>query len=194
MALCAGPPSHPFTVHDMLAMQRISEPRASPDGTRVVFTVRTTDMEENKGRTSLWLVRDGRGRASAIDCRSGQRHRSSLVARRQDDLLPFHAIGNVAGVANSRRRRRSPAGNESAAGRDASLAFARRPAPGHHDGCLSRRRRGGHAAEARGSCEAKGHRARLRPDLRAALGRLERRPSQPPLRDARNGQGRGRWT
>jgi dipeptidyl aminopeptidase/acylaminoacyl peptidase len=46
----------------MLAMQRISDPRVSPDGKRVVFVVRTTDMEENKGRTSLWLVQaDGSG-------------------------------------------------------------------------------------------------------------------------------------
>ncbi len=66
IALCANPAadaaSHAFTVHDMLAMQRISEPRVSPDGTRVVFVVRTTDIEANKGRTSLWLVRtDGSG-------------------------------------------------------------------------------------------------------------------------------------
>jgi dipeptidyl aminopeptidase/acylaminoacyl peptidase len=66
LALCAAPAvaaaPHPFTVHDMLAMQRISEPRVSPDGKRVVFVVRTTDMAENKGRTSLWLVQaDGGG-------------------------------------------------------------------------------------------------------------------------------------
>jgi dipeptidyl aminopeptidase/acylaminoacyl peptidase len=66
IALCANPAvaaaPHAFTVHDMLAMQRISEPRVSPDGKRVVFVVRTTDMEENKGRTSLWLVQaDGGG-------------------------------------------------------------------------------------------------------------------------------------
>jgi len=65
MALCTGPAvgasSHPFTVYDMLAMQRISEPQASPDGARVVFTVRTTDMEANKGKTSLWLVETHEG-------------------------------------------------------------------------------------------------------------------------------------
>jgi dipeptidyl aminopeptidase/acylaminoacyl peptidase len=66
IALCATSAaesaSHPFSVHDMLAMQRISEPRVSPDGTQVVFLVRTTDLEENKGRTSLWLVQqDGGG-------------------------------------------------------------------------------------------------------------------------------------
>ena len=54
--------SHPFSIDDMLAMQRISEPEVSPDGSRIVFTLRTTDLEQNKGRTDLWLVEaDGRG-------------------------------------------------------------------------------------------------------------------------------------
>lgn len=53
---------HPFTVHDLLAMDRISSPQVSPDGKRVVFTVRVTDLEENKGHTSLWIVNlDGTG-------------------------------------------------------------------------------------------------------------------------------------
>jgi dipeptidyl aminopeptidase/acylaminoacyl peptidase len=53
-ALAADP--HPFDVHDMLAMQRLSDPRVSPDGTQVLYTLRTTDLEANKGRTDLWLV------------------------------------------------------------------------------------------------------------------------------------------
>jgi len=58
----AAEPSHPFSVHDMLAMERISEPQVSPDGARVVFTVRTTDLEANGGKTDLWLVgADGTG-------------------------------------------------------------------------------------------------------------------------------------
>lgn len=61
-AAASAAASHPFSVRDMLAMERISEPRASPDGRQIAFTVRTTDLEENKGRTSLWLVRaDGTG-------------------------------------------------------------------------------------------------------------------------------------
>ena len=40
--------SHPFSVHDMLAMERISDPRPSPDGRRVVFVLRTTDLEADK--------------------------------------------------------------------------------------------------------------------------------------------------
>jgi dipeptidyl aminopeptidase/acylaminoacyl peptidase len=49
-----GPPHH-FSVTDMLAMERISELAASPDGQRLAFTLRTTDMEANRGRTDLWL-------------------------------------------------------------------------------------------------------------------------------------------
>ncbi|MBN2269420.1 MAG: S9 family peptidase [Sedimentisphaerales bacterium] len=51
-----GQETHPFSIHDMLAMKRISEPQVSPDGARIVFTLRTTDLEADKGRTDLWLV------------------------------------------------------------------------------------------------------------------------------------------
>ncbi len=54
--------THPFSVHDMLAMDRISEPQTSLDGKWVVFTLRVTDLDANRGRTDLWLVgADGRG-------------------------------------------------------------------------------------------------------------------------------------
>jgi len=54
--------THPFSVHDMLAMKRISDPQASPDGKMIVFVLRITDLEANKGRTDLWLVNaDGTG-------------------------------------------------------------------------------------------------------------------------------------
>jgi len=48
--------SHPFSIHDMLAMDRISDPQVSPDGKWIVFTVRTTDLKANRGRTDLWLA------------------------------------------------------------------------------------------------------------------------------------------
>ncbi len=53
---------HPFTVHDMLAMDRISDPQLSPSGERVAFVLRTTDLEANKGRLDIWMVNsDGSG-------------------------------------------------------------------------------------------------------------------------------------
>ena len=48
--------THSFSVHDMLAMDRLSDPHVSPDGKWIVFVLRETDLEANKGRTDLWLV------------------------------------------------------------------------------------------------------------------------------------------
>ncbi len=66
-ALAAASPAfsaetHPFSVHDMLAMDRISDSKVSPDGKWVVFDVWTADLEANRGRTDIWLVAaDGTG-------------------------------------------------------------------------------------------------------------------------------------
>jgi len=58
----AAPAARPFTVHDLVALQRVSEPQVSPDGRQVVFAVRSTDLAANRGRTDLWLVAaDGTG-------------------------------------------------------------------------------------------------------------------------------------
>jgi len=46
----------PFTVQDLVRLERISEPAAAPDGKRIAYTVRTTDLEANKGRTAIWLL------------------------------------------------------------------------------------------------------------------------------------------
>ncbi len=47
---------HPFNVNDLVTMKRISDPQVSPDGRQILFNIRETDMEANKGRTDLWLV------------------------------------------------------------------------------------------------------------------------------------------
>ncbi|MBN2563862.1 MAG: S9 family peptidase [Phycisphaerae bacterium] len=47
---------HPFSIHDMLAMKRISDPQASPDGEWIVFVLTSFDVEENKSTADLWLV------------------------------------------------------------------------------------------------------------------------------------------
>lgn len=46
----------PFTADDLVRLKRLSEPRVSPDGRFVAFTLRETDMEANRGRTDLWLL------------------------------------------------------------------------------------------------------------------------------------------
>jgi dipeptidyl aminopeptidase/acylaminoacyl peptidase len=52
----AAAEQHPFTVHDLVAMARITDPQPSPDGSRVAFTVTTMDLDANKGRSDLWLA------------------------------------------------------------------------------------------------------------------------------------------
>jgi dipeptidyl aminopeptidase/acylaminoacyl peptidase len=54
----------PFTVEDLVRLERLSDPAVSPDGRRVAYTVRTTDMEANKGRTAIFLL-ELRRRATA---------------------------------------------------------------------------------------------------------------------------------
>ncbi|MCX6579382.1 MAG: S9 family peptidase [Candidatus Aminicenantes bacterium] len=57
-----GAEPHPFTVYDLWAMDRISAEKVSPDGKVIVFVLRKTDLEANKGRTDLWLIgADGKG-------------------------------------------------------------------------------------------------------------------------------------
>ena len=57
LALTAAPANtQPFTVQDQVSMRRISNPSVSPDGKRIAFVLRTTDLEANKGRTDLWIV------------------------------------------------------------------------------------------------------------------------------------------
>ena len=54
--------THPFGVRDLIAFDRISEPKVSPDGRQVVFTVSALDWDANKRRSDLWLVNvDGTG-------------------------------------------------------------------------------------------------------------------------------------
>ncbi|MGZ3181767.1 MAG: prolyl oligopeptidase family serine peptidase [Telluria sp.] len=45
-----------FTVEDLATMERVGSPALSPDGSRVVYTVRTVDLEKNRGHFDLWMV------------------------------------------------------------------------------------------------------------------------------------------
>jgi dipeptidyl aminopeptidase/acylaminoacyl peptidase len=62
VVLTAAPAKHPYTARDQVALARVLGFALSPDQRRVVYTLRTTDLEANKGRTDLWLVNaDGSG-------------------------------------------------------------------------------------------------------------------------------------
>jgi len=61
LALCCAPLAHgaaaaPFTPEDLVVLKRVSDPQVAPDGRHVAYVQRETDLEANKGRTSLWLL------------------------------------------------------------------------------------------------------------------------------------------
>jgi dipeptidyl aminopeptidase/acylaminoacyl peptidase len=73
LALAAAAPSyaapsrsaegvHPFDVHDLVMMERVSDPALSPDGKLVAFQVRETDYDANKGVNGIWMVPLGGGK------------------------------------------------------------------------------------------------------------------------------------
>jgi len=64
--------AQPFTYTDMLMANRLSDPRVSPDGRHVVYAVRATDMDNNRGVTSLFIQSlDGEGAARRLAISDG---------------------------------------------------------------------------------------------------------------------------
>jgi dipeptidyl aminopeptidase/acylaminoacyl peptidase len=45
-----------ITVDDLLAIERVSDPRVSPDGGRAVYTVTRPDRQTNRNTSNVWLV------------------------------------------------------------------------------------------------------------------------------------------
>src|SRR3546814_3723263 len=45
-----------LTALDLVNLKRVSDPRISPDGKSVAYTLRTTDYDANKGITQIWLL------------------------------------------------------------------------------------------------------------------------------------------
>ena len=92
----------PFTVEDLLRLKRVSDPQVSPDGRYVVYVVRETDMEANKGRTDLWLLdltqKDAQPLRLTTDPASDTSPRWAPDSR---TLYFLHSRRQLAGVADS---------------------------------------------------------------------------------------------
>ncbi|MBN1816120.1 MAG: S9 family peptidase [Sedimentisphaerales bacterium] len=57
ISLAADIEKHPFNVDDLISIKQISDPQVSPDGVYLAFVVKIIDLEANRGRTDLWLMR-----------------------------------------------------------------------------------------------------------------------------------------
>lgn len=58
-------------LEQLAMMERVSDPRLSPDGKRVLYGVRTTDWAGNRGVNSLWVVDVGGGEARRLPISEG---------------------------------------------------------------------------------------------------------------------------
>ena len=56
LAGAAAAAPHPFEVHDLVMMDRVSDPHLAPDGHRVAFSLRSTDYAADKGVNSVWTL------------------------------------------------------------------------------------------------------------------------------------------
>jgi dipeptidyl aminopeptidase/acylaminoacyl peptidase len=45
-----------LTIEDLATMERVGSPVLSPDASKVVYTVRSTNLEKNRGNTQLWMI------------------------------------------------------------------------------------------------------------------------------------------
>lgn len=56
-------PKHPITIEDLAKIKVVGDPQMSADGTRVLYTVKLTNVEKNKYFSHLWLSDAGDGEA-----------------------------------------------------------------------------------------------------------------------------------
>ncbi|MGA0585923.1 prolyl oligopeptidase family serine peptidase [Dyella sp. KRB-257] len=62
--------AHPFNVHDLVMLDRVSDPQLSPDGRFAAFSLRSTDYAANKGVNSVYVL-DLHGGAAPVKVVSG---------------------------------------------------------------------------------------------------------------------------
>lgn len=70
VTLAIGVPAHAagrsIAVNDLLAMERVSDPQLSPDGSRAVYTVAVPDLAANRTARNVWIVSLKTGEANAL--------------------------------------------------------------------------------------------------------------------------------
>ena len=57
----AQPTTHAFDVNDLVTLNRLSDPVISPSGSQIVFSLRETNLEDNRGFSNLWLTSSSGG-------------------------------------------------------------------------------------------------------------------------------------
>ncbi|MCF8505601.1 MAG: S9 family peptidase [Caulobacter sp.] len=56
LSISSAADARPFTAKDMVTLDRLSDPRVSPDGRFVLYSRRVADYDANKAKSELWLI------------------------------------------------------------------------------------------------------------------------------------------
>ncbi len=97
-----------ITAEDYFSFELVSDPRISPDGSRVVYVVSRVDRAQNKRVPSIWIApTDGSAPAQRDRRRIVVAERAALVARRREHRVHL--------VARRRHRRRGARATDAAA-------------------------------------------------------------------------------
>ena len=82
--------ARPMTETDLVMMKRLSAVAASPDGMMLAYQLRETDLEANKGKTDLYMLKLGTTGAQPVMFASRpdkNEHDPRLCARWQKHIL-----------------------------------------------------------------------------------------------------------
>ncbi|MBF0496283.1 MAG: S9 family peptidase [Deltaproteobacteria bacterium] len=58
--------SHSLTVNDLVAFDRVSDPQVSPDGSNIAFVVSSLDLDNNRRRSSIWVMKSNGSEARRL--------------------------------------------------------------------------------------------------------------------------------
>ena len=99
----------PLRIDDLFALRDVGEPRLSPDGAQVAFTVRSLDPKKDKSDTDIYLIPVAGGRRRPPHREPQGRDQAALQPRRQVPGLPLRPRRQEdPGLPPSPRRRRGP--------------------------------------------------------------------------------------
>ena len=97
--LYAAQTAHPFDVHDLVMMDRVSDPALSPDGKLVAFQVRETDYDANKGKNGVWIVLGGLALGIPAALAAGRLLQTSWLIDPRDPVMLGAMLGILVAVA-----------------------------------------------------------------------------------------------
>ncbi|SHG77279.1 S9 family peptidase [Massilia sp. CF038] len=78
-----------FTADDLVRLERVGSPALSPDAARVVYTVRSTNMEKNRGNTQLWMLDLRNAKSSPLRLTNSDASSSDPEWSRSGDAIYF---------------------------------------------------------------------------------------------------------